>query len=103
MKLAVVIIVVVLLAVVVAVFLRGRGQRERDLTADESKMRDLVREVYADKITGESLAFKAGDATLTVSLRDEKVTSLDVNLSNLARKHRDEGLSTAVIKLSLKF
>ena len=42
-------------------------------------MRDLVREVYADKIIGESLAFKAGDAILTVSLRDEKVTSLDAN------------------------
>jgi hypothetical protein len=103
MKIPLGIIVVVPPAAVVVVFFRGRGKGARDLTADEAKMRDLVREVYGDKITAERLAFSGTDAVLTVALRDEKVASLDVNLSSLARKHRDEGLSAAVIKLSLKF
>ncbi len=66
-------------------------------------MRGLVREVYGEHITAESLSFRDGDAVLTVSLRDEKLASLDVNLSSLARKHREQGLTLAVIKKGLQF
>jgi hypothetical protein len=102
MKIAVGVVVLVLLAILAVVIFRSRMTWRRRLTPDESQMRALVGEVYGTKITAESITFKAGDAILSVTLRDEKVTSLEVNLSNLARKLR-EGLSPAVIKLGLKF
>ena len=103
MKEALIVLTIVIVAALVAVFLRGRHPGPRDLTPDEVKIRDLVREVYSDKIVAEKVTIRAGDAILAVRLNDEKVTSLDINLSCLACKHRDEGLSLPVIKLGLKF
>jgi hypothetical protein len=40
---------------------------------------------------------------MTIALHDEKLRSLQVNLSSLARKHREHGLSLPVIKKTLQF
>ena len=94
---------VILLIIVAAVFLRSRGGGTRRLLADEETMRSLVHEVYGDKITAEDIVFRDGDAVMTIALRDEKLRSLEVNLSSLARKHKEQGLSLAVIKKGLEF
>jgi hypothetical protein len=72
------------------------------LDADETQVRDLVREVYGPHVLKETIAHSGGDAILNLSLRDEKHSSIDVNLSRLARKHRQERLSLAAIKASLR-
>jgi hypothetical protein len=94
---------VILMIIDAAVFLRSRGGGTRRLSADEETMRSLVHEVYGDKITAESVSLKDGDALMTITLNDEKLRSLQVNLSSLARKHREQGLSLPVIKKSLEF
>jgi hypothetical protein len=97
------VLALVFLAIVAAVFLRTRGGGARRLSTDEETMRSLVHEVYGDKITAESVNFRDGDALMTITLNDEKLRSLEVNLSNLARKHREQGLSLPVIKKGLQF
>jgi len=97
-------VIAVALVILVAVFLiRGRVTGTRHLTADEETMGGLVREVYGDRITSETVDFRGADAVLRVTLTDEKLESLEINLSTLARKHREQGLSLPVIKKSLQF
>jgi hypothetical protein len=72
------------------------------LNAEETQIRDLVRDVYGPHIVNESISRSGGDAVLHLGLRDEKAASRDINLSRLARKKRDEGLSLAAIKASLR-
>jgi hypothetical protein len=96
-------VVVLLIALGVALLLLNRNKAPQQLTTDEKLILDAVREVYGDHITNETIAYSDGNATLTLALRDEKVSTLDVDLSSLARKHRDEGLTLPVIKMSLKF
>jgi hypothetical protein len=79
-----------------------RGPKGRELTTDEKMIRGLVREVYGENIVGETLATKGGDSVLTIRLKNENLATLEINLSSLARKHRDEGLSLAVIKMGLR-
>jgi hypothetical protein len=76
--------------------------RPEALAAEEARVRDLVRELYGPHIQKETITRADGDTILNLSLRDEKRSSLDVNLSRLARKHRQEGLSLAAIKADLK-
>ena len=103
MKIVLGVFLALVFAGVVVFFIRGIKQSKRILTSDEEEMRNLVHEVYGDKITAESLEFSNDNAKLTVTLRDENVTNLDINLTSLAHKYRDQGVSKAVIKLSLKF
>src|SRR5437870_13505122 len=95
---SVVAIAVTLLLIGAIVFYRSRTVGSRTLSTDEQKMRSLVNEVFGDKITAEDIVFRDGDAVMTIALRDEKLRSLEVNLSSLARKHKEQGLSIAVIK-----
>jgi type II secretory pathway pseudopilin PulG len=92
-----------LIAIAVAILFVNRNKARQQLTADEQLILDAVREVYGDHITNESIAYSNGDATLALGLREERVSTLNVNLSSLARKHRDEGLTLPAIKMSLKF
>jgi hypothetical protein len=94
---------IILLIIVAVVFSRSRAGSARRLSTDEESMQNLVHEVYGDRITSESVSFRDGDAFMTITLRDEKLSSLEVNLSSLARKHREQGLSLAVIKKGLEF
>lgn len=98
-----VIVLVFIVAAGVAYLLKIRSSALPELTADEALILDAAREVYGDHITDETITQSDGDAILTLALRDEKVSTIDVNLSSLARKHRDEGLTLPVIKLSLRF
>jgi hypothetical protein len=96
--------IIVICAIVVSIVaMRGRQPHARELTPGEAKIRGFVREVYANNITSEDVTFPEGDAVLTVSLHDAKLAKMDVNLSSLARKQEDEGLTDAVVKLGLKF
>jgi hypothetical protein len=99
----VIVVAVILLVIVAAIFLRSRGSGPRKLSADEEAMRSLVHEVFGDKITAEDISFKDEDAVMTIALRDENLRSLEVNLSSLARKHKEKGLSLAAIKKGLEF
>jgi len=72
------------------------------IAADEARIRDLVREVYGPHIVKETVTHSGGDTILNLGLRDEKHSSQDVNLSKLARKHRQEGPSLPAIKADLK-
>lgn len=103
MKIAITIIVVLLIVAVVAVIVAKRQASTVELTPGETKIRDLVREVYAGNIVSERVERNGSDAVLIVELRNEKLKELKINLSSLARKHEQEGLSLPVIKLSLRF
>ena len=96
-------VVVLVLVVVVFGVLQSRRSSARELTSDELKIRELVHEVYGDNITSQSVAINDGDAVLTIGLQNENLQSLQINLSNLARKHRDEGVSLAVLKMTVRF
>ena len=43
------------------------------------------------------------NAVLIAELQNEKLKELKINLSSLARKHEQEGLSLPVIKMGLRF
>ncbi len=102
MKLAVVVVIAFVLVAAALLVLRGLKSGPRELTADESLVRDLAREAFGERITSEAIVDHNGGMLLTVGLRDAKYVSLQVNLSSLARKHREDGLSPAAIKASLK-
>jgi hypothetical protein len=97
------IVALVVIVLLITIFLRGRGSAQRKLSTDEETIRRLIHETYGDKITAESITYKDGDALMTITLRDDKLENLDVNISSLARKHRDQGVSLPVIKKSLEF
>lgn len=103
MKIAIAIIVVlVVVAVAVAVIAKRRGPGA-ELTPTETKIRDLVREVYAGNVVSERVERSGSDAVLVAELQNEKLKELKINLSSLARKHEQEGLSLPIIKMSLRF
>jgi hypothetical protein len=103
MKIAVAIVVIVVVLAVVAVIVAKRRQSAAELTPSETKIRDLVREVYAGNIVSERVERNGCDAVLVAELQNEKLKELKINLSSLARKHEQEGLSLPVIKMSLRF
>ena len=102
MKIALVIAAIVLALIVVVVLSKKRSKPTRELSADEQIILGLAREVYGDHIISEDIGFTDDEAILTLNFRDENVAKMDVNLSRLARKHRDQGLSIPVIKNGLK-
>ena len=101
MKIAIAIIVVVVLAITLIVLFQRR-KPTAELTDNEAKVRDLVRQVYGTNILGEQIVRNGSDAVLVVELQNEKLKQLQINLSSLARKH-EEGVSLAVLKASLRF
>jgi hypothetical protein len=103
MKLAIAIIVVLIVVAVVTVVVARRRTSAAGLTPGETKIRDLVREVYAGNIVNERVERNGSDAMLVAELQNEKLKELKINLSSLARKHEQEGLSLPVIKMSLRF
>jgi hypothetical protein len=76
------------------------GQRD-SLTADEVRIRELVRQVYGQHIVNENIIHSGGDAVLKLSLRDEKLSKVDINLSSLARKFGPQGPTLAALKAVL--
>jgi hypothetical protein len=103
MKIAIAIIVVLVVVAVVVVLIAKRRSPGAELTPTETKIRDLVREVYAGNIVSERVERNGSDAVLVAELQNEKLKELKINLSSLARKHEQEGLSLPVIKMSLRF
>lgn len=101
MKIAIAIVVLIVVAVAAVVVARWPAQAE--LIPGETKIRDLVREVYAGNIVSERIERNGSDAVLVAELQSEKLKELEINLSSLARKHEQEGLSLPVIKMSLRF
>ena len=75
------------------------------LTDGEQKIQRLIREVHGDAILSERFVREAGDVKdqLSFDTNKIKIQSLSVNLSSLARKQKDEGLSDGAVKASLRF
>ena len=103
MKIAIAIIVVLVVVAVAVVRIAKSRAPGAELTPTETKIRDLVREVYVGNIVSEHVERNGSDAVLVAELHNEKLKELKINLSSLARKHEQEGLSFPVIKMSLRF
>ena len=78
-------IALVLVVLLALYLLWGRGRSPRSLRGDEEIVRGLVREVYGEEIMSESINIRESDAIFTITLRDEKLQSLEISLSSLAR------------------
>jgi hypothetical protein len=102
MKIAIAIIVVLVVVAVAAVIVAKRRAPAAELTPGETKIRDLVREVYAGNIVSERVERSGSDAVLVAELQNESLKELNINLTSLARKHEQEGVSLPVIKMSLR-
>jgi hypothetical protein len=76
-----------------------------ELTDGERHIYDLLREVQGHAILNETLARVGGavKAQLTLDTNKTTVSSLDINLSSLARKQKDEGLSDGAVKRLFRF
>jgi len=85
-----------------------------ELSEGEQKIQRLIREVYGDAILNEKFVRVDGSVKVEVNLDTNKTThvsgtntttvrNLSINLSSLARKQRDEGLSDGVVKASVRF
>ncbi len=76
-----------------------------ELTEGEQKIQRLIREVHGDAILSERFVREAGDVKdeLSFDTNKTKIQNLSVNLSSLARKQKDEGLSDGAVKTSLRF
>jgi hypothetical protein len=109
-----------IVAAAAAVFIVMMSRRPRDtssvaetqqevslnqLTGGEQKIQRLIREVHGDAITSEKIFRDAGDVKIRLSFDTNKsrIPSLSVNLSSLARKQKDEGLSDGAVKAGLRF
>jgi hypothetical protein len=75
------------------------------LTDGEQKIQRLIRGVHGDAILSERFVREAGEVNdhLSFDTNKTKIQSLSVNLSSLARKQKDEGLSDGAVKASLRF
>ena len=82
-----------------------RGISYADLTAGEQKVQKLVREVHGAAITNETFVRDGEDvfAKLELDKTKSKVSKLEINLSSLARKQQNEGLTDAALKVALRF
>ena len=78
---------------------------QADLSDGERHVYSLLREVQGHAILTEGFAREAGDAKVSLTLDTNKTTvaSLNVNLSSLARKQKDEGLSDGAVKRGFVF
>ena len=85
-----------------------------ELSEGEQRIQRLIREVYGDAILNEKFVQVDGSVKVEVNLDTNKTThvsgtntttvkNLSINLSSLARKQRDEGLSDGVVKASVRF
>ena len=85
-----------------------------DLSEGEQKIQRLIREVYGDAILSERFVRASGAVRVEVDLDTNKTThssgtntvivkDLSINLSSLARKQKEEGLSDGAVKASLRF
>src|SRR5437016_4112412 len=83
-----------------------------ELSEGEQKVQHLIREVYGDAILTETFLRVGGSAKVEVALDTNKTThvsgnnttsvgELTIDLSSLARKQKDEGLSDGAVKASL--
>jgi len=85
------------------VFFFGVERPGRTLTDGEQQMLELVREVHGDNIKSEAFEFTVAGAILKIQLDEtSSIPEMTINLTELARKHRD-GLALPVIKASLQF
>jgi hypothetical protein len=103
----VVVTILLVLVVTAAIWLALKQRRathsaQRQLTTDEIEIRNLVREAYGANILSEQIVPQGRDVALVVKLQNEKLEDLKVNLSSMARHHR-EGASLAALKASLRF
>ena len=66
-----------------------------DLASGERHVYDLLREVQGHAILTESFVRDSGGVRVQLTLDTNRTTvsSLNINLSSLARKQKDEGLS----------
>ncbi|HNO77852.1 MAG TPA: hypothetical protein PKN33_07305 [Phycisphaerae bacterium] len=90
----------IVIFIVVFIALRSKSQ-VRELTESEEKIRQLVHEVYGERITSEEILIQDSDAIVDLVLANSEVERLEINLTNLARKHA-EGVSIPVLKLSMR-
>ena len=76
-----------------------------ELSQAERHVYDLLREVQGHAILSESLAREGGDVKVQLTLDTNKTTvsSLNINLSSLARKQKEEGLSDGAVKRGFTF
>ncbi len=88
---------------------RGASLAERemtfaDLSGGEQHVLELVRDVYAKAIQNESFKREDGDVIAVISLdsRESKVKSLEINVTSLAAKQRDDGLTDEALKVAVK-
>src|SRR5687768_7998823 len=95
-------IVIVLIVSAAVLIVVARRKPPPPLPPGETEMLALARELYAGKIFSERVSRDGGDAILVVELRDKKLRTLQINLSELARK-RAEGVSPAALKASMRF
>jgi biopolymer transport protein ExbB/TolQ len=103
MKMSLILIAVLIAAILVLYRFASRGRAaNRELAAGETEIRDIVREVYGNNITNEQMLQSGSDKVLVVTLQNEKLKELRINLSSLARK-RKEGGSLQALKASLRF
>jgi hypothetical protein len=75
------------------------------LSQGERHVYDLLREVQGHAILTESLSREGGDvkAQLTLDTNKTTVSRLNINLSSLARKQKDDGLSDGAVKRGFTF
>ena len=76
-----------------------------DLSQGERHVYDLLREVQGHAILTETLNRENGDVKVQLGLDTNKTTvsSLNINLSSLARKQKDDGLSDGAVKRGFTF
>ncbi len=93
------IVAAIVICIVVFIALRSKSH-VRELTEGEEKILQLVHQVYGERIASEEILIQDRDAIVALALTNSEVERLEVNLSNLARKH-EEGVSLPVLKLSM--
>ena len=83
----------------------GRPISSTDLADGERHVYGLLREVQGHAILTESFIREGEDvkAQLTLDTNKTTVSSLNINLTSLARKQKDEGLLDGAVKRGFTF
>jgi hypothetical protein len=76
-----------------------------DLSDGEKRVLDLTKEVYGDAILSQEFVREGSDTRVHLLLDSHKanVDDLNINLSSLARKRQQDGMSDPALKASLRF
>ncbi len=75
-----------------------------ELTDGEKHVQQIIRQVHGEAIVGEKFTNQSGSVTAQINFgaNQPKFQTIEINLTSLAGKQKEEGLTDAVLRVVLQ-